>query len=170
MYIHIIALYALRCLVQGYNCNYNNNPEEVPGVRAYDYSNFEGGVYTGMKWQVGAAAPAAAAAAAAAAAITRRVVHSSPAPPSPCASVSSSLVVTGCAHATYAFPATFITAPSHPILKRLQNLKFNPPNPFYSFIDPPQGHPAARRMGCAYVPPHKRLLEDERRLCYALHS
>lgn len=35
--------------VRGYNCNYDNNPEETSDD--YERSNFSNGIYTGMKWQ-----------------------------------------------------------------------------------------------------------------------
>lgn len=40
-----------KCGLPGYNCNYKNNPDDDSKARAYDYGNFENGVYTGMKWQ-----------------------------------------------------------------------------------------------------------------------
>jgi hypothetical protein len=120
---------------QGYNCNYDNNPEEVPGVRAYDYSNFEGGVYTGMKWQVEAAAPAAAAAAAAE--ITRCASHFSPAPPLrvPVCRVRSSLLD---AHAPRtSFPPRALSLHPHtPHPQTPSNSEIQYPKPLLSFMRP----------------------------------
>jgi glutathionylspermidine amidase/synthetase len=48
---HGTILGKTKCGVIAYNCNYGNNPEADKNARAYDYGNFENGVYTGMKWQ-----------------------------------------------------------------------------------------------------------------------
>ena len=117
-------------------------------MRAYDYSNFERGVYTGMKWQVGG---------------DHVTYHSLLTRPLtlhvPVCRVCSSLLD---AHAQ----RTLFPSPYHStfalLIKRPQTLILNTPNPYYS-SHTPQGHPATRCVGSTHVQIEQRVLEEGRR-------